>query len=106
MNSLNELIAEMEGIKPDDFVTKVTKGLPSSLSPMDEYRYDAIDDCIALIKTLQDDYALMPKNRIESIIETLEIIGNYGSEVLNTKDLCMAMAKELSGMLSAEGDKE
>ena len=45
----HKLIAALENIKPDDFITK-----------RHEDRYEAIDDCIALVKQHMEGHTLVP----------------------------------------------
>ena len=64
-----------------------------------------VADCIQLIKEHMDGHVLAPVNRLESIMEVLEIMGNYsGSGLMNTKDLAMQMARDISAMITNKGE--
>jgi len=60
-----------------------------------------VNVCAEIIKDYLESHALVSKSRLVSIMENLEIIGNYGDGVVNATDIAMNMAQDIAAMIKA-----
>ena len=70
--------------------------------------HESIDtsEAIALVREAFEGKVLADANKLDSIKDILEVIGNHGESVVNSQDICMKIARDISLMLAASGGED
>lgn len=104
---MRELIKALEEMEQDFYRRSDTCGPATASKHIFITKGNIVADCIQLIKDHAEGQILVSERQLESIADNLACIGNYGPKaILNTQEMCMKMAEDISDMITKESNDE